>query len=96
MTEEAKAWFQRMGLIRGKAPTARQFLYAEDRNPDTLSSLPQALDFAERYADFVAEFERCEGVLCNVNTWPVRRRDPFKPHRQNNALIPEPEGLETD
>jgi hypothetical protein len=78
MTTKTKAWFQRIGLCRAKAPTARQFLEAEGRNPDTLRSLSQAMDFAERYADFVAEFEREEGVLDNVERWPAKMRDPFK------------------
>jgi hypothetical protein len=73
MAVEAKSWHERMGLCLGKAPTARQFLDAEGRNPDTLRSLHQAMDFAERYADFIAEFERCGGVITNVRTWPMNR-----------------------
>ena len=73
MTPQAKSWFERMGLVRSNAPTARQFLQAEGTSCDRLRSLSQAMDFAERYADFVAEFERREGVLSNVDRWPCNK-----------------------
>ena len=49
------------------APSAEEFLEAEGKGrPDH----DGYMDFAERYGDFVVEFEKRGGDLGLVNTWP--------------------------
>lgn len=49
------------------APTAEQFMEFDRKRPIEHADY---LDFAERYADFVAEFEKKDGVIENCRTWP--------------------------
>ena len=50
------------------APSAKQFMDAECKQSETLADW---LNFAERYGDFIAEFERKDGRLAAVVRWPI-------------------------
>lgn len=57
---------------RGSAPSAQQFFNAEKarhRHP-RLWDREQYFDFAQRYADFVVQFEKCDGDLMLCDLWP--------------------------
>jgi hypothetical protein len=59
-------------FVRSSAPSAQQFLEAEGKSGKNLDH-GQYMDFAERYGDFIAEFERRGGDLMMVETWPNNR-----------------------
>lgn len=56
------------------APTASRF-FIVDRNDKSKMTHEDYMDFAERYEDFIAEFERMEGNILRVTRWPVNYTD---------------------
>ncbi len=50
------------------APSAQQFFEAEGKS--SLEAHEDYMDFSERYADFIVEFEKKEGDLKRVERWP--------------------------
>lgn len=51
------------------APSAQDFFNSEQKHL-SLMDHSQYMDFAERYADFVVEFEKKGGDLKLVDRWP--------------------------